>query len=191
MDLSKNKQVDLLYLTNPNFKIKYNKEKMKLVNDEDIKFYRKRILQDTKEYLRGNTTTEDITNAFEHFAMELINYYKFIDKKKLIQEEYKNLPPKKSKKPGEFKILEENELIMKRPEMVKKTIKDFIPIVVRERSHRKLIIPKLKKYDIKTTNNREKEKSNQFITNGKKNKKEKSKKKESKKKEKEKHTKKK
>ena len=178
MDLSKNKQVDLLYLTNPNFKIKYNKEKMKLINDEDIKFYRKRILQDTKEYLRGNTTTEDITNAFEHFAMELINYYKFIDKKKIIQEEYKNLPTKKYKKPGEFKLLEENELIMKRPEMEKKTIKDFIPIVVRERSHRKLVIPKLKKYDIKNIKNREKEKSNQFITNGKKNKKEKSKKKE-------------
>ena len=62
--------------------------------------------------------------------------------------------------------------------MEKKTIKDFIPIVVRERSHRKLVIPKLKKYDIKNIKNREKEKSNQFITNGKKNKKEKSKKKE-------------
>jgi hypothetical protein len=165
MDLSKNNQVDLLYLTNPNFKLKYNKEKMRLISDEDVKFYRKRILQDTKGYLRGNTTTADITNAFEHFAMELINYYKFIDKKKLIQEEYKNLPTKKSKKPGEFKLLEENELIMKRPEMIKKTINDYIPIVVKARSHRKLVIPKLKKYDLKNIKNREKEKSNQNISN--------------------------
>jgi len=171
MDLSKNNQVDLLYLTNPNFKLKYNKEKMRLISDEDVKFYRKRILQDTKGYLRGNTTTADITNAFEHFAMELINYYKFIDKKKLIQEEYKNLQTKKSKKPGEFKLLEENELIMKRPEMVKKTINDYIPIVVKARSHRKLVIPKLKKYDLKNIKNREKEKSNQNISNVKKNKK--------------------
>jgi len=182
MDLSKNKQVDLLYLTNPNFKIKYNKEKMKLINDEDIKFYRKRILQDTKEYLRGNTITEDITNAFEHFAMELINYYKFIDKKKLIQEEYKNLPKKKSKKPGEFKLLEENELIMKKPEMIKKTISDYIPIVVKERSHRKIVMPMLKKYDLKNIKNREKEKSNQNISNVKKNKKKKTEKKEAEKK---------
>ena len=55
MDISKNNQIDLLYLTNPNFKIKYNKKrKYKLVSLDDIKFYRKRILIDTKEYLRGN-----------------------------------------------------------------------------------------------------------------------------------------
>lgn len=182
MDLSKNNQVDLLYLTNPNFKLKYNKEKTRLISDEDVKFYRKRILQDTKGYLRGNTTTADITNAFEHFAMELINYYKFIDKKNLIQEEYKNLPTKKSKKPGEFKLLEENELIMKRPEMIKKTINDYIPIVVKARSHRKLVIPKLKKYDLKNIKNREKEKSNQNISNVKKNKKKQPEKKEAEKK---------
>ena len=182
MDLSKNNQVDLLYLTNPNFKLKYNKEKMRVISDEDVKFYRKRILQDTKGHLRGNTTTADITNAFEHFAMELINYYKFIDKKKLIQEEYKNLPIKKSKKPGEFKLSEENELIMKTPEMIKKTIRDFIPIVVRERSHRKIIIPKLKTYDLKNIKNREKEKSNQNISNAGKNKKKQPEKKEAEKK---------
>jgi len=171
MDLSKNNQVDLLYLTNPNFKIKYNKEKISLVKEDEVKFYRKRILQDTKDYLRGNRLTIDITSGFEHFALELINYYKFIDKKKLIQEEYKDLPEKKSKKPGEFKLLEENELIMKKPEMIKKTISDFIPIVVKERSHRKIIIPMLKKYDLKNIKNREKEKSNQNISNVKKNKK--------------------
>uniref|UniRef100_A0A6C0JCL4 Uncharacterized protein n=1 Tax=viral metagenome TaxID=1070528 RepID=A0A6C0JCL4_9ZZZZ len=168
MDLSQNNQVDLLYLTNPNFKIKYNKEKIRLINDEDIKFYRKRILQDTKAHLRGHTETLDITNAFERFAMELINYYKFIDKQKLIQEEYKNLPKKISKKPENFKLLEENELIMNKPSVIKKTIKDFIPIVVRERSHRKIVIPKVKTYDLKNIKNREKEKSNQFITDGKK-----------------------
>jgi hypothetical protein len=182
MDLSKNNQVDLLYLTNPNFKLKYNKEKMRLISDEDVKFYRKRILQDTKGHLRGNTTTTDITNAFEHFAMELINYYKFIDKKKLIQEEYKNLPKKKSRKLGEFKLLEENELIMKKPEMIKKTISDYIPIVVKERSYRKIVIPKLKTYDLKNIKNREKEKSNQNISNAKKNKKKQPEKKEAEKK---------
>ena len=179
MDLSKNYQVDLLYLTNPNFKIKYNKEKISLVKEDEVKFYRKRILQDTKDYLRGNRLTIDITSGFEHFALELINYYKFIDKKKLIQEEYKDLPEKKAKKPGDFKLLEENELIMKRPDMIKKTIKDFIPIVVKERTHKNVIIPRLKKYDIKNIKNREKEKSNQSITNDKqKNKKKKNKKKE-------------
>ena len=45
MDISKNNQIDLLYLTNPNLKIKYNKtnENTNIVSLDDIKFYRKRI----------------------------------------------------------------------------------------------------------------------------------------------------
>ena len=173
MDISKNKQIDLLYLTNPNFKLKYNKEVTKIVDSEDVKFYRKRILQDTKDLLRGNNITEDIQNMFDRFCDELIKYYKFTDKKKQIQEEYKSLPEKKEKKIKDFELQKENELIMKKPEMIKKTIKDFIPIVVKERKKKNMIIPKKKTYDLKNPKNREKEKSKQFITNAKKNKKEK------------------
>jgi len=81
MDVSQNSQVDLLYLTNPNFKLKYNKQLKKLVNDEDLKFYRKRVLQETKDMLRGNRITTVIDDAFENFVNELIKHYKFIDKK--------------------------------------------------------------------------------------------------------------
>ena len=173
MDISKNKQIDLLYLTNPNFKLKYNKEVTKIVDSEDVKFYRKRILQDTKDLLRGNNMTEDIQNMFDRFCDELIKYYKFTDKKKQIQEEYKSLPEKKEKKIKDFELQKENELIMKKPEMIKKTIKDFIPIVVKERKKKNMIIPKKKTYDLKNPKNREKEKSKQFISNAKKNKKKK------------------
>ena len=173
MDISKNKQVDLLYLINPNFKLKYNKEVTEIVDSEDVKFYRKRILQDTKDLLRGNNITENIQNLFDRYCDELIKYYKFIDKKKQIQEEYKNLPEKKEKKITEFELQKENELILKKPEMIKKTIKDFIPIVVKERKKKNMIIPKKKTYDLKNPKNREKEKSKQFISNAKKNKKKK------------------
>jgi hypothetical protein len=175
MDISKNTQLDLLYLTNPKIKFKYNNTNTSLLDNEDVKFYRKRILQDTKEYLRGKKINVEITNAFEEYACQLIKHYKFIDKKALIQEEYKDLPEKKQKKPKNFKINKENELLLKKPELVKKTIKDFIPIVVKERKKKKMIIPKQKKYDIKQPKNREKidKKSNQIISNGKKNKKKK------------------
>ena len=173
MDISKNTQIDLLYLTNPNFKLKYNKEVNKIVSEEDVKFYRKRILQDTKDQLRGNVINENINNIFQQYTNELINHYKFIDKQKQIQEEYKDLPKKKEKKLSNFKLIDENKLMMKKPEIIKKTIKDFIPIVVKERKKKKLIIPKQKKFDLKNPKNREKEKSKQFITNAKKNKKEK------------------
>ena len=78
MDLSKNTQIDLLYLTNPNFKVKYNKEISKIVDEEDIKFYRKRILQDTKQQLRGEVINEDIKNVFSQYANELIKHYKLL-----------------------------------------------------------------------------------------------------------------
>ena len=97
MDVSQNSQVDLLYLTNPNFKLKYNKQIKKLVNEEDLKFYRKRVLQETKDMLRGNRITTVIDNAFENFVNELIKHYKFIDKKQIIQNEYKDLSERKSK----------------------------------------------------------------------------------------------
>mgnify|MGYP001391732732 FL=1 len=156
MDLSQNTQVDLLYLTNPNFKIKYNKKQECFLNEEDVKFYRKRILQTTKDYLRGSRLTEEINNIFEEYANMLIQHYKFIDKKEMIQEDYKNLPKKKESKPKNFKLKKENELMMKKTEIEKKTIKDFIPIVVKERKKKKMIIPKKKDYDLKNPKNRKK-----------------------------------
>ena len=154
MDISKNSQIDLLYLTNPNFKIKYKKKKESLVNEEDVKFYRKRILQTTKDYLRGSKLTDEINNIFEEYSNLLIQHYKFIDKKYLIQEDYKNLPKKKIKKPKNIQLWKENELMMKTPEVVKKTIKDFIPIIVKERKKNKIIIPKQKNFDLKNVKNR-------------------------------------
>ena len=158
MDLSNNTRVDLLYLTNPNFKLKYNKnEKKTILDNDEVKFYRKRILQTTKEYLRGNKLTIEINNAFEEYANLLIQHYKFIDKKELIQSDYKDIS--ENKKIGDisnFKIKEENALMMKKPELIKKTIKDFIPIVVKERQKKKIIIPKQKKYDLKNPKNRKK-----------------------------------
>ena len=156
MDVSKNTQIDLLYLTKKNFKLKYNDDP-KLLNDDDIKFYRKRILQETKDYLRGNKINENIDKLFELYANELIKHYKFIDKKELIQSDYKDIS--ENKKIGDisnFKIKEENALMMKKPELIKKTIKDFIPIVVKERQKKKIIIPKQKKYDLKNPKNRKK-----------------------------------
>lgn len=173
MDISQNNRIDLLYLTNPNFKNKYNKQLMKRVNEEDIKFYRKRILQDTKDLLRGNKLGEEVNDVFDKYCGKLIDYYKFIDKKKIIQEEYKDLPIKKEKVNENFKLEIENEKLMNKPDVVKKTIKDFIPIVVKERKKKKLILPKQKKFDLKNPKNREKEKSKQFISNAKKNKKKK------------------
>ena len=91
--MNKKDQIDLLYLTNQNFIDKYNQklDENKTYNKEEIRFYRKRILSTTKDLLRENSINSDIDNSFLNYAQELIKYYKFIDKKDILQEEYKDL----------------------------------------------------------------------------------------------------
>lgn len=153
MDLSKNTQLDLLYLTNPNFKIKYN-EPDSNINKEEIKFYRKRILQTTKDFLRGNNLNPLIDSLFEEYANKLIQHYKFIDKKDIIQKEYDDIKKKRTSKVRNFKLEENNKLMMKASEPPKKTIKDFMPIVVKPKKNKKIIIPKVKDYKLKDPENR-------------------------------------
>ena len=158
MDISKNNQIDLLYLTNPLILGKYNKTlpKEKKLDEEDIKFYRKRILQTTKNYLRLNRINSAVDSAFENYAEQLIKHFKFIDKKEMVQKEYENLPKKKNKKISKFELMEQDTLIMKTKENTTKTIMDYLPIVVKEKKKKRMIIPKQKFYDIKNPELRKK-----------------------------------
>ena len=158
MDISKNNQIDLLYLTNPLILYKYNKTlpKEKKLDEEDIKFYRKRILQTTKNYLRLNRINSEVDSAFENYAEQLIKHFQFIDKKDMVQKEYENLPKKKNKKISKFELMDQNTLIMKTKENATKTIKDYLPIVVKEKKKKRIIIPKQKFYDIKNPKLRKK-----------------------------------
>lgn len=147
MDLSRNIQMDLLYLTNTRMKSKVENLD-KSVNKEDLKFYRKRILQQTKNYLREGRLDSSVDRAFDNFADRLIEYYKFIDKKEQIQSEYKEMKEPKKKKVMDINMLEENMKMMKEVEPPVKTIKDFITVVA-EKPKKKRIIPKLKEYNLK------------------------------------------
>ena len=147
MDLSRNIQMDLLYLTNTRMKSKVENLD-KGVNKEDLKFYRKRILQQTKNYLREGRLDSSVDKAFDNFADRLIEYYKFIDKKEQIQSEYKEMKEPKKKKVKDIDMLEETKKMMKEVEPPVKTIKDFITVVA-EKPKKKRVIPKLKEYNLK------------------------------------------
>ena len=162
MDLSRNLQIDLLYLTND--RIRTRVENLENgVNKEDLKFYRKRILQQTKNYLREGRLESVIDRAFDNYVDKLIEYYKFIDKKEIIQKEYENMKGNSVKKIKEINLLEEDKKIMKEVEPQVKTIKDFITVVA-EKPKRKQIIPKIKEFNLKKDELRfkglKKEKSN-------------------------------
>ena len=52
--------------------------------------------------------------------------------------------------------MNQNKLMMKDKKNTVKTIKDFLPIVVKEKTKKKMIIPKQKTYDIKNPSLRSK-----------------------------------
>ena len=110
----------------------------------------------TKNYLRGNKINGEIDGAFENYADQLVNYFKFIDKKDMVQKEYEDLPKNKSKPLQNFKLMHQDQIIMRDKEKTKKTIKDYLPIVVKEKKRKKMIIPKQKNYDIKNPDLRKK-----------------------------------
>ncbi len=147
MDLSRNIHMDLLYLTNGRMRVRMENLENS-VNKEDLKFYRKRILQETKNYLRDGRLESSIDRAFDNYADKLIEYYKFIDKKEIIQKEYENMEENTSTVIKDIDLLEENKKMMKEVEPPVKTIKDFITVVA-EKSKKKRIIPKLKEYNLK------------------------------------------
>ena len=147
MDLSRNIQMDLLYLTNDRARRRVASLENG-VNKEDLKFYRKRILQQTKEYLREGRLESSIDRAFDNYADKLMEYYKFIDKKEIIQKEYENMEENSSVAVKDIDLLVENKKMMKEVEPPVKTIKDFITVVA-EKPKKKRIIPKLKEFNLK------------------------------------------
>jgi len=87
------------YLTNNKQKKQIQQEKDKdkhnLANSlikKDKKFYRRRILNLTKEMLLNNypdDLLQDVHDSFEHFLKSCIGYFKLKDESEIIQEEYK------------------------------------------------------------------------------------------------------
>lgn len=146
MDLSRNLQMDLLYLTNGRMRGRI--ENLDGVNKEDLKFYRKRILQQTKDYLRDGRLEGCIDRAFDNYADKLIEYYKFIDKKEIIQKDYEDIVSSPKKELKKLDIKEENMKIMRDVEPTVKTIKDFINVIT-EKPKKKKIIPKVKEFNLR------------------------------------------
>jgi hypothetical protein len=68
---------------------------MKNTNKKDKKFYRKRILNLTRELLLKkqddyNEINPDIKYSFDHFVKTCIHYFKIIDTNDILQEDFKN-----------------------------------------------------------------------------------------------------
>ena len=59
--------------------------------NNDLKFYKKRIVQLTKDMSKGTTTSQSLKIAFNEYAKVCISYLKTIDRKDILQKEYDGL----------------------------------------------------------------------------------------------------
>ena len=151
-------------------------EKKMKINKKDKKFYRKRILNLTRELLLSDKHNEnqgeneienepiippDLLYAFNNYVKSCINNFKTIDKNDIIQEEYKAINASKNEsyleielKELEDKTLEDNKLFM-RSIKTKNYLDDFVKYKYIKKEE-DMILPKMKDINLKEPNLRNK-----------------------------------
>ena len=158
--MSKNvNEITLKYLMNPIHYDRYLEETTES-NKEflvDKKFYRKRIINITKNMFKDQFESDHLKDIFDLYIQNLISYFKEIDTKDIIQREYKHLVLL-SKEPNILDKKTMNKIdstIFVEPKP--QTLNSFVKIVHDTRNDEKLPIqkdidlkdPKLKKKGIK------------------------------------------
>ena len=151
MENNPTSKYDLLYFSNNNIYKQADKIIENPNNDEDIKFYKKRIIHLTKQLLKKEIeTTTSISESFNNYINQAIMHFKFIDKKDMLQKEYDNIEIKKTKPKKDFKLENENKKLLTKKISKPKTMNDFI--IQKNKKIKKYLPPKVKKYNIKTDN---------------------------------------
>ena len=147
MDVSTNK-IDLEYLTNPCYTIKVPEKKKELlycVSNEDLDFYKKRIFELTRKMLLGGKINTKINDAFHAWAKVSIEHFKFMDKKDIIQEDYKDIVDKKNNNASFFNLQETNKSFFK-----KQTHNDISDMFNIKRKSKQIFIPMKRDINLKT-----------------------------------------
>ena len=153
MDISAN-PLDLMYFTNSTAlkKINIKKDIAKDIEyEKNLHFYRKRILQKTKDFLRNEEKDETLKRLFKEYSKTLIEHFKFIDKKDILQEDYKNLGEKKKYNINkDFEMQDQNKLMMKEKKGKEKSkIESFIDVKFhKNKKEEKKYIPQKKVINI-------------------------------------------
>jgi hypothetical protein len=161
---------------------KDNENKLTLINKHDKKFYKKRIINETKKILK---------DCFNKYIFSLINYFKFQDKIDILQDEYKELNINRdiyTITEGNTEMCDDitndinidnidytdeiNELLynFNKKELNKKVTLDNFIITNNKKQHDKQIIPLQKNIDLrepslKTKGLKYKNKKKEIITN--------------------------
>ena len=69
---------ELEYLMNPGMYEKWMKKMKKLVRfEKDVKFYKKRIIQLTKDMMKGQHITNSVNKAYNEYMKSCVAYLNF------------------------------------------------------------------------------------------------------------------
>jgi len=141
MDNSAN-MIDLMYLTNSkSFKSTVQNKTTVLYAKDDLKKYRTRIFEQTRDILTGKSLDKNIKAAFDEYIKLSIDNFKFLDKRDIIQQDYVNIK-KVKKKMGKFDYNDANKLVYKNNKPTHIRITDCIPVKIKNKAKTKIIIPR-------------------------------------------------
>jgi hypothetical protein len=151
-------QVSLDYLINTKqYKIQLTNTLNKKINKKDKKFYRRRILNLTKELLSKDESeivvSPDIKYAFDNLVKTCVHYFKILDRNDIIQKDYNEtydeIKEEKEISESEQFLKEENEkLLMRSVKMSNHSLDNFIKIKMTKKVE-ELIIPQQKEINLK------------------------------------------
>jgi len=137
-------------------------KKQKIVNKRDKKFYRKRILNLTRELLikkddNYNEINPDIKLSFDNFIKTCIQYFKVIDNNDIIQEEYKTFLNENDNDNPTNLILPENNYDQEKDRLFMRSIKipnylDKFVKITSTKKQEEIILPKLKEINLQDPN---------------------------------------
>jgi len=134
------------------------------VNRQDRRFYKKRIVDLTRDLLSKPSEHEknvfiDVKYAFDNYIKTCVSYFKSIDNNDILQEEYKNFDPEECNQNANYNENEKHEadkLLMRSINMgnpldkfvKRKMLKVPDPPVIQKKKDIDLADPKLKKKGI-------------------------------------------
>ena len=165
---------ELEYLMNPCMYEKWMKknEKKIKVSDlkSDVKFYKKRIIQLTKDMMKGQHITNSVNKAHNEYMKSCVAYLRFLDTKDILQEEYKGIPEQLDLSDDDVDGDPNNNLINPSYLHKQNKIEDYIDVkkisnvpknetYLPEKKNLKLKDPELKKKGIKKKKGKKKKKN--------------------------------
>lgn len=160
MDSNNINNITLKYLMNPQHYDRHmhgqseEGKKADKLRSEKLSFYKKRIIALTKDMLKNKFPEENLRQSFNQYTNGLIEYFEFIDKKDIIQDDYKSmgaLSPdslQAAQHYSEKAITDEaNALMTNTPSETPTTLDNFV--VKKPRPPERKIIPTKKMINIK------------------------------------------